>query len=333
MKELKEIYKSKVILAPMAGVTDKAFRRTVRTIFDGLIFTEMISTKALFYNDKKTIELMDIKDEIHPIGIQLFGHEVEPFINACNVIKDRFDIIDINFGCPAPKIVKNGDGSRLMDDLKLSRKIIESVVKHSKVPVTVKMRRGYSSDNYLEFAKMAEKAGASAITVHPRFRDEFYMGKANREVIKRIKEEIDIPVIGNGDIDSISSADDMFNKTNCDYIMVGRHALGNPYFIKVLDEYYKNKIVLNDLKLEQKINIILKHVDFMIEHKGEEIGIIELRKHLLWYMKGFKNSKKLKNEISRITKKSELEVILNKLEDKSSKIRRVEKLKSVGLKI
>lgn len=293
--------KNNVILAPMAGLTDKAFRIICKEYGAGLVCTEMASAKAIFYEDKKTRKLINIDGEEKPISIQIFGSEEEIMKKATKEITNIADIIDINMGCPAPKIVKNGDGSSLLQNLNKIENIVRTVKEASNVPVTVKIRTGWSKQNIVavEVAKIIENAGADAIIIHGRTREEYYTGKANLEIIKKVKENVKIPVIGNGDIIDYETAINMIKKTGVDGIMIGRGALGNPW---IFSEILENKIPSK----QQKLNTILKHIDLAIEDKGEKIALREMRKHLSSYVKNGKDASKIRDKINRIEEKQEL---------------------------
>lgn len=302
-----------ILLAPMAGITDKAFRIMCRKKSNpGLVFTEMVSSKAIYYNDEKTKKLVDLRNEKSPIAIQIFGSEPEIMANSASKLQQKADIIDINMGCPAPKVVKNGDGSKLLLNLELASKIVEQVVKAVDVPVTVKLRKGWNNDNIVavEAAKIIEKAGASAITIHGRTREEYYSGKVDLDIIKKVKQEVKIPVIGNGDIKSIKDALKMFEYTNVDGIMIGRATLGNPWIINQIrsglsgDEEYIPSI-------NEKLETIKEHIDLELKGKGEYIGIREMRKHISWYIKSLKDSSKIREKINTLETKQEVIDCLN----------------------
>lgn len=297
-----------VLLAPMAGITDKAFRKIVKEQGTGLVFTEMVSAKALYYGDKKTKQLMNIEDEKRPIAIQIFGSEPDVMGSVAKEISTRCDILDINMGCPAPKVVKNGDGSKLLLNLDLVENIVSEVVKNANIPVTVKIRAGWDEENIVavQAAKRIELAGASAITIHGRTREQFYSGKADWNIIKEVKEAVSIPVIGNGDINSIETAKEILDKTNVDGIMVGRASLGNPWIFKEIIEYLENGNVLETPTNKEKLQTILRHIDLAVEEKGEDVAIKEMRKHICWYIKNLKDATKLREKINKITKKEEL---------------------------
>lgn len=303
-----------VFLAPMAGITDLAFRILCREMGAGLVFSEMVSSKGIYYRDEASNRLLKIDPKERPVAIQIFGSEPEIMGNVVyNYLNNRndIDIIDINMGCPAPKIVKNGDGSALMQNPKLARSVIRKVVKASNKPVTLKIRMGWDHDsiNGIEIAKIAEEEGISALTIHGRTRDMFYSGKADWDYIKKVKASISIPVIGNGDIFEPQDGIKMLQYTKCDGIAIGRGSQGNPWIFKrilSLLEGKKDKIPTVD----EKINTSIKHLELICNIKGERVGVMEMRKHAAWYLKGLKNSNEIKNKINRITKKQEIKDVL-----------------------
>ena len=299
--------KNNILLAPMAGITDLPFRRICEKYGAGLTCTEMVSSKGLFYNDSKTNLLLNIEDEQRPVAAQIFGSDIETMGFASEYVSNIVDIVDVNMGCPAPKIVKNGDGSKLLTNLELLEKVAEAVVKKSKVPVTVKIRKGFDSSSIVavEVAKILEKVGVSAITIHGRTRAEFYSGQADWQIIKKVKEAVKIPVIGNGDIKSKEDAKRMFEETNVDGIMIGRAAIGNPFIFEEIINYLQGKeqrIITN----EEKLQIILEHIELEIKEKGENIAIKEMRKHLAYYIRGLKDASATSEKINRIESKDEL---------------------------
>lgn len=281
-----------ILLAPMAGITDLPFRLICKEFGPGLVYTEMISSKGLFYNDEKTKLLLDMKGEKRPVAVQIFGSDIESMKYAAEYISQYADIIDINMGCPAPKVVKNGDGSRLLLDLELAEKIAKEVVKSAKVPVTIKMRIGWDNENIVavEAAKIFEQAGISAITVHGRTRNEFYSGNADWNIIKKVKESINIPVIGNGDIKNPRDAKKMFEDTNVDGIMIGRASLGNPWIFRdIINELSGSE--KKEISKEEKLDIIIKHINYAVEEKGENVAVKEMRKHIAGYIKKYERCK------------------------------------------
>ena len=300
-----------VFLAPMAGITDRAFRLVCEEFGPGLVCTEMVSGKGLMYDDRKTAELLNIEGEKRPISAQIFGSDVEAMKYAAEYVSKIADIVDINMGCPAPKVVKNGDGSKLLLNLDLVEEIVRAVVEASSVPVTVKIRKGWDKDNIVavEAAKRIEKAGASAIIIHGRTRSEFYSGTADWDIIKQVKQNVKIPVIGNGDIKSAEDAKKMFEETGVDGIMIGRAALGNPWIFKDILESSTNKVP-ETISNEERLRVILKHLDLEIQDKGEITGIREMRKHISWYIKNTKNASKFRDYVNRIENREELEQAL-----------------------
>ncbi len=296
-----------ILLAPMAGITNLPFRIICEKFNPGLVCTEMVSSKGLFYDDKKTEKLLNMKNEKRPVAVQIFGNDIEAMAYSAKKVSKIANLIDINMGCPAPKVVKNGDGSKLMLDIELSRKIIQAVVENSSVPVTVKIRKGWDKEhiNCIEFAKMAEQAGACAITIHGRTRDEFYSGTADWEIIKKLKQEVSIPVIGNGDIKSPQDALKMFEYAGVDGIMIGRAAIGNPWIFMQIQEYLKNGKMI-EISNEKRLKIILEHINLQVEELGENTGIKEMRKHMTYYIKGLKDSSAIRQKINTIETKNEL---------------------------
>lgn len=297
-----------LILAPMAGVTNLPFRIICKDYGAGMVCTEMASAKAMFHNDQKTKRLFNTEGEKRPISFQVFGSELESIAYAVKYMSDFADIIDINMGCPAPKVVKNGDGSKLLLDLEKAKKIIEIAVQNSKVPVTVKFRKGWDKENIVavEIAQIAEQAGASAVTIHGRTKSEFYTGKADWDIIKKVKQSVHIPVIGNGDVTDEESALAMFKQTGVDGIMIGRGSFGNPWIFKNIKHYLQTGEKLPQPTNKERLQIMEKHIQLAVEEKGEDVAIKELRKHISWYTKNLKNSSEFRNSINKIEKKDEL---------------------------
>ena len=298
-----------LILAPMAGVTNLPFRVICKEFGPGLVCTEMASAKAMFHNDQKTKRLFNTEGEKRPISFQLFGSDEESVEYATKYMNEFADIIDINMGCPAPKVVKNGDGSRLLLDLDKAKSIMETVVKSAKVPVTLKIRKGWDKDHIVavEVAKIAEEVGISAITVHGRTRSEYYTGKADWDIIKKVKESVKIPVIGNGDVVDEESAYRMFETTGVDGIMIGRGSFGNPWIFRNIKHYLETGEKLLPPSNEEKLEVIKKHIKLAVEEKGEEVAVKELRKHISWYTKNLKNSSEFRAMMNKIESKDELE--------------------------
>ncbi len=299
-----------IILAPMAGITDRSFRIICEKFNPGLVCTEMISSKGLFYNDSKTKQLLNMTDEKRPISVQIFGSDVESMKYAAEYVSKFADIVDINMGCPAPKVVKNGDGSKLLLDLPKAEEIIKAVVKSSSVPVTVKFRKGWDNDNIVavQMAQIAEQSGASAITIHGRTRSAFYSGNADWDIIKKVKESVKIPVIGNGDVKNSGDAKRLFETTGVDGIMIGRGALGNPWiFRSVISELQGDSFFISN---KEKLDIILEHLNLVIEDKGEKVALMEMRKHIGWYIKSTKDASKIRDMVNQTVDKDELVRIL-----------------------
>ncbi len=297
-----------LILAPMAGVTDLPFRKVCKEFGPGLVCSEMVSSKAIFYDDSKTKLLMNTEGEKRPISMQIFGSDEETMGYAAKYVSELADIVDINMGCPAPKVVKNGDGSKLLLDIEKAEKVIKAVVKNSIKPVTLKLRKGWDGNNIVavEFAQMAERAGVSAITVHGRTRTEMYSGKSDLDIIKKVKESVNIPVIGNGDIVDEESALRMFEYTGVDGIMIGRGTFGNPWIFKRIKYFLETGEKLPEVTQQEKLRVIKKHIEFELQEKEEITAIREMRKHISWYTKNMPNSSEFRNEINKIEDKDEL---------------------------
>ena len=302
-----------VALGPMAGVTDLPFRRLCREMGCGLLYTEMVSAKALSYHNKNTEPILETEDGEHPLAVQLFGSEPELLADMAKKLEEGpYDIIDLNMGCPVPKVVNNHEGSALMKDPILAGKVIEAMAKAVKKPVTVKIRRGWdeSSVNAVEIARIAQESGAAAVAVHGRTRQQYYSGKADWEIIRQVKEAVKIPVIGNGDITDASSAKKMMDETGCDGIMVARAAKGNPWIFKQILHYFQTGEQLDKPSFEDVSQMILRHAKMMIEFKGEFTGIHEMRKHTAWYTAGYPHSSHLRAAVNTIENYEQLETLL-----------------------
>lgn len=307
--------KNNVFMAPMAGVTDKPYRTICMEMGCGLVYSEMVSAKGLFYNSANTEKLMDCESGCGPYAIQLFGSEPEIMAGMAKKIEDMpFDIIDVNMGCPAPKIVKNGDGSALMKNVSLAGEIISAMVQSQKKPVTVKFRKGFDEEtiNAVEFAKAMEKAGAAAVAVHGRTREQYYSGKADWDIIKEVKKAVNIPVIGNGDITSPQTAKAMFDYTNCDAIMIGRASEGNPWIFKRITHYINTGELLPEPTNKEKAETVIKHANMLIDFKGEYIGVREMRRHLAFYTKGMPQASAMRAEINTVMNMNDIEFLVNK---------------------
>ena len=304
---------NEVFLSPMAGVTDLPFRLICKEKGCGMLYTEMINAKALCYDDENTKKMLKIEEEEHPIAVQIFGSDPEYMGKAAAIMNEYpNEILDINMGCPAPKVVKNGDGSALMRNPKLAAEVLSSVVKNSKKPVTLKIRKGWDDDsvNAVEIAKIAEECGISALAIHGRTREQFYSGKADWDIIAEIKQNINIPVIGNGDVFEVQDAVNMLEKTKCDAIMIGRGAQGNPWIFNRINHYMKTGEVLPEPTLEEKITTAIKHMNLAVAEHGEYVAVREMRKHIGWYLKGLKNSARYRDQINKITDYKEVIAML-----------------------
>lgn len=309
---------SNILLAPMAGVTDKAFRMIVKPFGPALMYTEMVSGNGLFYKSKKTADLLTADESEKPVAVQIFGHDADIMAEIANsALEYGAAVIDINMGCPAPKIVNNGDGCALMKSPETAAKVISAVCRAVDVPVTVKFRAGWDdkSINAVEFAKIAEQSGASAVTVHGRTREQFYSGTADLDIIKAVKAAVKIPVIGNGDIIDGGSAAHMLEYTCCDGIMVGRAAEGNPWIFKEISAYLKDGTVLPPPDLDERREVALKHLGLLVEFKGEHRGVLEGRKHMAWYFKGVSGGAVLRTALNKAQKYDEMCGLINEFCD------------------
>lgn len=316
--------KNNVVLAPMAGISNSSFRTVIKDMGCGLIYAEMVSDKAIFYGSKKTIDMLYMTDYERPIAQQIFGSDKESFVSSAKFIYENMhpDIIDINMGCPVPKVaVRAQAGSALLKNPDKVYEIVSSVVKAVPIPVTVKIRSGWDekSINAVEIAKKIEQAGASAITVHPRTRSQGYSGQADWSIIKKVKEAVNIPVIGNGDIKSCYDAKKMIDETNCDAVMIGRGVLGNPWLIKECIEYLENGTISKEVTVKEKIDMIRYHLELLKKTKNEKLACLEIRSHATWYLKGIPNSSNLRNEICKCKTTEEIMRLLDEFEDESTK--------------
>ena len=285
-------------LAPMAGVADRAFRELCMTFGAGYCVSEMVSSKGIAYHSKKSAELMEIADSERPCAVQIFGTEPDTMADAARFATQyRPEVIDINMGCPAPKIAGSGSGAALMRDPELCGRIVQAVSRAVEIPVTVKIRSGFDSAhiNAVEVAKIVEKNGAQAVTVHGRTKEQFYAPPVNYDVIREVKQALSIPVIGNGDVCDAKSAQYVLEYTGCDYLMIGRGALGNPWVFREINEYFDKGIIVPPPTLEEKCDVLLQHISAVVEYKSERVGMREARKHTAYYLKGFKNAAKLRN--------------------------------------
>lgn len=308
-----------LILAPMAGVTDLPYRLLCKEQGAGLVCMEMVSAKGILYKNKNTESLLQVDERERPASLQLFGADPKIISEMAKQIEDRpFDILDINMGCPVPKVVNNGEGSALMKNPVLAGQIIEATVKAITKPVTVKIRKGFDQEhiNAVELAHIAQESGAAAVAVHGRTREQFYSGKADWDIIRQVKDAVTIPVIGNGDVVDESSAEAMVKETGCDGIMIGRAAQGNPWIFSQIIKWQMTGEYAKRPDLEQVVAMIRRHAGMQIELKGEYTGIREMRKHAAWYMSGYKNSSKFRGKINEVESMEQLDELLNELLEK-----------------
>lgn len=312
--------KNKVVFAPMAGVSNISFRTIIKEMGAGLIYSEMISTMGIKYGSQKTIDLINFNETERPISIQIFGNDIDSFIKAAKYIEDNYhpDIIDINMGCPVPKIaLRSQAGSALLKNPDKIYEIVKQVVENTNTPISIKIRSGWdeNSINAVEVAQKIEQAGASLIAIHARTRSQGYSGKANWDIIKQVKENVSIPVIGNGDIKTIYDAKKMLDETKCDAIMIGRATLGNPWFIKECVEYIENNKIIDPPTNIEKIDMINHHYELLKKYTSEKQALLEIRMHALWYIKGLPNIKEYKNKITSCKTEQEFKNLLNEIRE------------------
>lgn len=312
---------NRIVFAPMAGVSNISYRQIIKEMGAGLIYSEMISTLGIAHKGKKTIDLINFEENERPISIQIFGHDTASFVEAAKFIEENYhpDIIDINMGCPVPKVaIKSQAGSALLKDPDKIYEIVKSIADNISTPVTVKIRSGWDEKNInaVSVAKKIEEAGAKAIAIHARTRSQGYSGNADWNIIKKVKETVNIPVIGNGDIKTIDDAKRMLEETKCDAIMIGRATLGNPWFIKECVEYIENGKIINKPTDKEKIEMIKKHYNLLKKYTNEKTALLEIRTHALWYIKGIPNVKETKNKIVSAKTEEELLNIINSIKTK-----------------
>ena len=307
---------SAALLAPLAGITDKAFRQVCRGFGAGYCETEMISAKALSFSDKKSFELMDIAEDEYPCGVQLFGSEPDIIASSAKLaLRAGAAVIDINMGCPAPKIANNGSGAALMKSPNLCGDIVKAVKDSVDLPVTVKIRKGFDDEhiNAVEVASICAKSGADAVIVHGRTRSQYYSGACDLNIIKAVKDAVSVPVIGNGDVKDVKSAEKMLRCTGCDAVMVARAALGKPWIFRELSEYFEKGIISPPLSAADKLGIMRRHIELVCSYKGEYMGMLQSRKQLAWYLKGFKGAAAFRNEAGKVSTLRDMYELIEKV--------------------
>lgn len=308
--------KNKIVLAPMAGISNTSYRKIIKKMGAGLIYAEMVSDKALVFDNKKTFDLLKMSDEERPIAQQIFGSDISSFVQSAKIVEETMhpDIIDINMGCPVPKVaIRAQAGSALLKNPQKVYEIVSAVVNAVNVPVTVKIRSGWDekSINAVEVARQIERAGASAITIHGRTRAQGYSGQADWKIIKKVKEAVTIPVIGNGDVTSCYDAKRMLDETGCDAVMIGRGVLGNPWLIKECVDYLENGTIPQPISFLEKVDMMQKHYELLLNDKTEKQALLEIRSHIIWYLKGMPQSKEIKNKICQSKTSKEMFDIIN----------------------
>ena len=308
--------KNNVVLAPMAGICNSAYRKIIKQMGAGLIYAEMVNDKAIVHENKKTIDMLYMTEEERPISQQIFGSDVDSFVASAKMVYEKMkpDIIDINMGCPVPKVAVSAEaGAALLKNPEKIKEIVGAVVKSVPIPVTVKIRSGWdkNSINAKEVAKICEQAGASAICVHGRTRTDRYLGHSDWNIIKEVKESVNIPVIGNGDIKTVYDAKRMIDETGCDAVMIGRSALGNPWIILDTVNYLTYGILPKEVTKQEKIDMCIKHLNYLLEFKPEKVAVLEMRSHIAWYLKGVEGAREIKNELFKAQTKDEIINILN----------------------
>ena len=308
---------NRVVFAPMAGISNESYRTIIKEMGAGLIYTEMVSTMGIVYNSKNTMDLLRINDTERPISIQIFGSDIESFVKAAKFVEENYkpDIIDINMGCPAPKISSNGSGSALMKNPLLCGEIVKAVTSAVDVPVTVKIRKGWNNSavNAVEVAKICEQAGAAAITIHGRTREQYYKPPVDYDIIKEVNNAVSIPVIANGDITSAKIAKEVMDYTGCQLVMVGRASLGNPWIFSEINAYLENPdCIIKAPTLEEKLNVMCRHIEKMVEYKGEHMAMLQARKLIAGYFKGMRGAAELRNQSGKVCTLNDLYALKNK---------------------